>query len=182
MIGDCFSNHQSKDINPKSQGEAHVPAKLKDIVDDTMSLIQTVFKRDQISLEVNVPEDLPKIKCRSQQLQQVIMNLATNARDALNEKYPEYDENKKIVIFASLFKKGKKDWIRITVEDHGAGIDADVQARIFDLFYTTKPREVGTGLGLSISYGIVNDHHGELTFESETGQYTKFHMDLPVDN
>jgi hypothetical protein len=108
MIGDCFSNHQSKDINPKSQGEAHVPAKLKDIVDDTMSLIQTVFKRDQISLEVNVPEDLPKIKCRSQQVQQVIMNLVTNARDALNEKYPEYDENKKIVIFASLLKKEKK--------------------------------------------------------------------------
>ncbi len=68
------------------------------------------------------------------------------------------------------------------MEDHGAGIDADVQARIFDPFYTTKPKEVGTGLGLSISYGIIKDHHGELTFESESGQYTKFHMDLPVDN
>ena len=53
---------------------------------------------------------------------------------------------------------------------------------LFDPFFTTKPREVGTGLGLSISYGIVKEHNGELHAESEPGQYTKLHMDLPVDN
>ena len=118
------------------------PARLKDIVDGALSLIQTVFKRDQISLEIDVPEDLPKIKCRSQQIQQVIMNLITNARDSLNEKYPDHDENKKIIVSSNLFKKERKDWIRITVKDH----------------------------------------HGELSVESEPGRYTKFHMDLPVDN
>jgi len=158
------------------------PARLKDIVDGTLSLIQTVFKRDQISLEVDVSENLPKIKCRSQQIQQVIMNLVTNARDSLNEKYPDHDENKKIIISSNLFKKERKDWIRITVEDHGTGIDADIKERLFDPFFTTKPRDVGTGLGLSISYGIVKDHHGELSVESEPGRYTKFYMDLPVDN
>jgi signal transduction histidine kinase len=68
------------------------------------------------------------------------------------------------------------------VEDHGKGINPDVKERMFEPFYTTKDRAVGTGLGLSISYGIVKDHHGELSVDSEPGQYTRFHMDLPVDN
>jgi signal transduction histidine kinase len=75
-----------------------------------------------------------------------------------------------------------QDWIRTTVEDHGRGIDVDIKERMFDPFFTTKDRAVGIGLGLSISYGIVNNHHSELTFESESGQYTKFHMDLPLDD
>ena len=162
--------------------DSHRSASIKDIVDNTMSLIKAVFRRDQIRLEVNVPEDLPAIKCRDQQIQQVIMNLMTNARDALNEKYPAYDENKLMKISSNLFEKDGRRWIRTTVEDRGIGIDPDVGERMFDPFFTTKERTVGTGLGLSISYGILKDHHGELTFESKPGQYTKFHMDLPVDN
>jgi len=162
--------------------ESYSPARLKDIIDNTMSLIQTVIKRDQIILEVDVPEALPQIKCRSQQIQQVVMNLLTNARDTLNEKYAEYDEHKRIVMLSRLFQKDGRRWIRTTIEDKGSGISLESQEKIFDPFYTTKPRDKGTGLGLSISYGIVKDHHGELSFESEPGQYTKFHMDLPVDN
>jgi len=166
----------------REENEAHSSAGLKDIIDNTMSLIQTVLKRDQITLEVDVPENLTRIKCHSQQIQQVIMNLVTNARDALNEKYPNYDENKKIIVSSNLFRKEGKDWIRTTVEDRGIGIDPGIKEKIFDPFYTTKDRAVGTGLGLSISYGIVKDHHGELSVECEPGQYTKFHMDLPGDN
>jgi len=74
-------------------------------------------------------------------------------------------------------KQGRK-FIRTTVEDSGIGIPSEIQDRIFDPFFTTKPKETGTGLGLSISYGIIKDHGGE----SKPGQYTRFHMDLPVDN
>jgi len=80
--------------------DEHSPARVCDIVEATLSLIRGTFLGDQITLEVDVPEDLPKIKCRSQQIQQVIMNLLTNARDALNEKYPEHDKDKKIIISA----------------------------------------------------------------------------------
>lgn len=75
-----------------------------------------------------------------------------------------------------------KKWIRTTVEDHGSGIDPDIQKRMFDPFFNKKPRKTGTGLGLSISCEIVQDHQGKLHVKSEQGQHTRFHLDLPVDN
>ena len=82
----------------------------------------------------------------------------------------------------SVIEKEGGRYIRTTVEDRGPGIAPETIGRIFDPFFTTKPKEKGTGLGLSISYGIVKDHHGDLLVESEPGHYTRFHMDLPVDN
>ncbi len=160
----------------------HSLAKMTDIVDNTLSLIQTIIKRDQIILEINIPDALPKFRCRSQQIQQVLINLITNARDALNERYPEYDPDKIINISVKLFEKEGHRWLRTTVEDSGAGIPVEIRERIFDPFYTTKDRATGTGLGLSISLGIIQDHHGNLTFESEEGKGTRFYLDLPVDN
>ena len=120
------------------------------------------------------------MECRSQQIEQVLMNLLTNARDALNDRYPAYHEDKIIRVSARPFEKNGSIWIQMTVEDHGNGIPAGVRDRIFDPFYTTKPMGRGTGLGLSISYGIVKDHGGCLHFETEAGRYTRFHVDLPA--
>jgi len=172
----------------RHEKQSHSPARLCDIVEATLSLIRTVIRHDQITLEIDVPEDLPKIRCRSQQIQQVIMNLLTNARDALNEKYAGYHEDKVIEVTAALVEVGasaagsSSHWIRLTVEDHGLGIPPEVQERMFDPFYTTKPHDKGTGLGLSISHGIVKDHGGELSVEAAPGQYTRFHVDLPADS
>jgi signal transduction histidine kinase len=162
--------------------QSHSPAQLSDIVSSVLSLIQTVMRHDQITLEIEVPEDLPSIECRSQQIQQVLMNLLTNARDALNQRSPGYSPEKKLRVGAELIVKQGRRFIRTTVEDSGTGIPKDILDRIFDPFFTTKPKETGTGLGLSISYGIVRDHGGELSVESEPGKFTRFHMDLPVDN
>ena len=166
----------------RQEKQSHSPALLTDIVSSVLSLIQTVMRHDQITLKISIPVDLPKIKCRSQQIQQVLMNLMTNARDALNERYPEYSSEKKLFLFAKPHEKMGQKFIRITVEDFGIGIPSRITDRIFDPFFTTKPKETGTGLGLSISYGIVRDHGGELTVESEPGRYTRFHVDLPVNN
>ena len=155
-------------------------ARITDIVQRTLSLIRTVIRGDQITLTVNVPEDLPQLNCRSQQLQQVLMNLLTNARDALNERFPGHDPDKVIHLTAALFERQDGRWIRVTVEDHGIGITPEVRERMFDPFFTTKPRDKGTGLGLSISHGIVKEHQGELTVESEPGRFTRMHVDLPA--
>jgi signal transduction histidine kinase len=146
-----------------------------------VSLVRAVLRQDQISLKIDLDEGLPPVRCRSQQIQQVLMNLLTNARDALNEKYRAYNENKKIHITARLLEKKGLKRIRLTVEDQGVGIPADSIDRVFDPFFTTKPREQGTGLGLSISHGIVRDHGGEIEVESEPGRFTRIHIDLPLD-
>ena len=162
--------------------QEHSYANIEDIINATTSLIKTIIKSEQIKLNIDIPKDLPKVKCRSQQIQQVIMNLLTNARDALNDKYPEYHENKIMKLSCEPFALEDRKWIRITVEDHGKGISENIKNRIMDPFFTTKSRDKGTGLGLSISYGIVEAHHGKLSFESEEGNYTKFYLDLPCDN
>lgn len=159
---------------------SHSPARVCDIVDATLSLIRTVVRRDQITLDVDVPSELPFVRCRSQQIQQVLMNLMTNARDALNERFPTHNADKIMRVSARAFREDNRAWIRITVEDRGSGIPPDVRERIFDPFFTTKPKETGTGLGLSISHGIVREHGGTLAVESEAGRYTRFHVDLPL--
>jgi PAS domain S-box-containing protein len=162
--------------------ESHSPARIADIVDAAWSLTAAVLRRDQIEVLVDVKEGLPSIRCRSQQIQQVLMNLLSNARDGLNRRFPGYDERKKVSIRARLVFHDEREWIRVVVEDQGAGIPAEIRERVFDPFFTTKPRDQGTGLGLSISFGIVRDHHGTMSVESEEGAFTRFTVDLPVNN
>ncbi len=166
----------------RNEKQSHSPARIADIVEAVLSLVRAVIRRDQITLLVNVPQDLPQLKCRSQQIQQVIMNLVTNARDALNERYPGHHPDKQLRLEAQLLERAGRRWIRLTVQDRGTGIPPEVRERMFDPFFTTKGRDKGTGLGLSISHGIVKDHHGQWTVESEPGQFTRMHVDLPVDN
>ena len=162
--------------------ETHSPADIQDIIDASLSLVGSVLRKDQITVKLDILENLPKVKCRSQQIQQVVINLLTNAHDALNARYPEYDEDKLLRITARTFEREGEDWIRTTVEDHGTGIPEDTLQRIFDPFFTTKSKTEGTGLGLSVSFGIVREHHGDLTVESKLGEFTRFHMDLRVNN
>ncbi len=85
--------------------EMHSLVEINDIVDAALSLLRAVLRKDQITLDVDIAKDLPQVKCRSQQIQQVMINLLTNARDALNKRYPEYDENKIIRITACPLEK-----------------------------------------------------------------------------
>jgi PAS domain S-box-containing protein len=162
--------------------EAHSPARLVDIVERTLSLTHAVLRKDQIEVLTEIPASLPTINCRSQQIQQVLLNLLTNARDAMNLQQPNAPGEKLIRISASTFDLDGKRWIRLSVQDRGCGIPSEVASRVFDPFFTTKPRDKGTGLGLAISYGIIQDHLGRLWFESEEGVGTTFHMDLPANN
>jgi PAS domain S-box-containing protein len=166
----------------RQQKESHSPARIADIVTASLSLVGAALRKDGIRIDVEVPVGLPTIKCRSQQIQQVLLNLLTNARDGLNARYPGHDEDKIVRLSAEEVDHDGHAWIRIAVEDHGAGIPPSIVERVFDPFFTTKPRDQGTGLGLSISYGIVRDHDGTLIVESEPNQRTRFLVELPVDN
>ena len=135
---------------------------------------------DQIEFEVNIEKDIPEVSCRSRQIQQVIMNIITNARDSLNDKYKGYDQNKIVKLQCKRIIKDESDWVQISVKDNGNGISENVRDNIFDPFFTTKSRDQGTGLGLSISYGIIKDHNGNMYFETEVGENTTFYIELPL--
>ena len=92
-----------------------------------------------------------------------------------------YDENKRLAITMTTTVRSTGSFLRVTVEDRGNGIPEEIRAKIFDPFYSTKARTEGTGLGLAISLGIARTHNGWLTFESEPGRPTRFHLDLPID-
>ncbi len=164
----------------RREREDHLPTDLGALVAGTLSLVHASLRKDQIKLSADLPDGLPRLRCRGQQIQQVLMNLLTNARDALNDRFPGSSPDKVIHITARPFERDGAPWIRLTVADRGVGMLADVAERAFDPFFTTKPKGEGTGLGLSISYGIVKEHAGVLWFESRPGEGTTFHVDLPT--
>ena len=146
----------------------------------TIDLFKATIRKSNIDIKVTMERNLPEIMCDCPKMQQVLMNLLTNAKDSLNLKYPGYDGDKIILIHAGTLTDENGEWLRISVEDHGTGISDAVKSHIFEPFFTTKDRTQGTGLGLAISYGIVKDHKGRLTYETEVGKFTRFHVDLPV--
>jgi PAS domain S-box-containing protein len=164
----------------RQEKQQHSLAKLTDVIDTVMSLCSKKLEKSHISVDVDVPENLPRLYCRSEQLQQVFMNLVINAMHALDERYPGADPNKVLAIRAQSHMLDDRPGIRVTVEDHGTGIPEVHRQRMFDPFFTTKGRDKGTGLGLSISDGIVRAHGGSIECETEAGTFTRFHVDLPL--
>jgi signal transduction histidine kinase len=156
------------------------PVELDKLIETTLSLIRSVMRKDNVRLLIDLRSSLPPVSCRPQQIQQIIMNLVTNARDALNSRYPGHHEQKLIEIRTEAFTREQAAWLRLTVADRGTGIPEEVRTRIFDPFFTTKGRDQGTGLGLAVSHGIAVEHGGELRVESEVGVGTSFHLELPL--
>ncbi len=157
-----------------------IPANPADVLESALSLTRASMRRDMITLEEVVEEWLPEIWCRPQQIQQVVLNLVLNARDALNEQFSGRDPGKHVRVSLTSEERDGAQWVVLTVTDRGAGVPPALAARIFDPFFSTKPAGMGTGLGLSISYGIVRDHGGTLTLESAPGSGASFCVHLPV--
>ena len=116
---------------------------------------------------------LPAIRCRSARIQQVIINLLTNAIDACAAETG--------VVTVHTETEPEARGIRIDIQDNGHGIDAANRERIFDPFFTTKPVGQGTGLGLSISYGIIEEHDGRIEVQSSPGKGACFTIHLPIE-
>ena len=128
------------------------------------------------SIEVRVPEVvyLPLIMGDAIQLEQVFLNLLTNARDALDQLPPD---QKRIIDLSS---DVESTFAIVRVADNGPGIPPGVTSKIFDPFFTTKPPGQGTGLGLSIVHGILRDHGGHISYKPNPGGGCIFEIRLPV--
>ncbi len=153
----------------QSSGERG-PVDLNHLVEETLLLIEKQLITNGITIERALAPVLPPVLGDSNALQQVVLNLLTNARDALAG-------GGKIAVETSVIP-GRPVEARLTVRDTGAGIPPELLPKIFDPFFTTKSE--GTGLGLSISYGIVRDHQGTVDVQSQPGQGTTFILTFPT--
>ncbi len=162
--------------------DVHSSVDIKDIFSDTLGLAEKQIFKDGIKFNMDLPSDLPIIRANSNQIQQVFLNIISNARYALNQRFPEYHKDKILEIRGETVKINGREYVRTTFYDSGTGMPENILDKISNPFFSTKPHGDGTGLGLSISYGIIKDHKGKLRFESVEGEYTKAMVDLPVDN
>ena len=126
----------------------------------------------EVKIHKDIAPGLPAVWADANQLQQVLVNLVTNARQAM----ADVEGQRRLQISV---QRADPDRVRIQVEDTGAGIPADILPKVFDPFVTTK--RDGTGLGLSISYGIIREHGGALSVESTVGKGTTFTIELPIE-
>jgi C4-dicarboxylate-specific signal transduction histidine kinase len=142
-----------------------------DVIERSLLLVQEQLRLRGIEVELELtPEELVVLGSPIQ-LEQVFINLLTNARDALA------DAPRKTIKISS--SRGEQ-WIRITFADTGPGIPTEIQPRIFDPFFTTKEVGTGTGLGLSITYSILKEYGGDISVRSARGKGATFTIELPV--
>ena len=166
-------------------------------IDSTLLILQHRLKQQPHRPEIQIFKhygNLPNIECYPGQINQVFMNILSNAIDALEMSYKEWDMERgepetiagfhahdpipMIWIGTEVVESNR---VIIRLRDNGSGITADAQERLFDPFFTTKPPGKGTGLGLSISYQIVVDRHqGKLWCHSAPDQGTEFAIELPI--
>jgi signal transduction histidine kinase/CheY-like chemotaxis protein len=139
-----------------------------------------------IEMKMNLAPDLKPIKANANQIQQVLVNLGVNARDAMETQgtltISTVNATREHPSFADKAQKGPSDWVILKVNDTGCGMDAATKQRMFEPFFTTKPVGKGTGLGLATVFGIVKQLEGFLEVESAPGEGTTFHVFIPATN
>ena len=156
----------------------HVPERavvdLNALLTEIMELLAPSLRIDTITVDLRLTAEFPKLWADPHQLQQVVVNLVTNAQQALREvAAPRH-------LTLSTGVDPAQTRVTLEVRDTGLGMAPEVQARIFEPFFTTKPPGVGTGLGLPLCRGILEDQGGTLACTSQVGQGTTFRVELPV--
>ena len=155
----------------KKQENIKSPAQINQIIHDVGQMFRHQLNKNMISLGLELEPDLPEVTVSADKIQQVLVNLVLNAMQAVGEKGS--------IVLQSAYQE-EQNAVTFGVWDDGPGIEVGIQQKIFDPFYSTKRVGEGTGLGLSVSYGIIQDHGGEISLESEQGSWTRFIITLPL--
>ncbi len=146
----------------------YVPVDINRVIDDTIQLLEAQFRNTEIEVVRRYADDLPLAPGDAPKLQQVLMNMILNGRDAM----PQGGR-------MEISTAAGDDSVVISIRDTGVGIAPQHLAKIYDPFFTTKQIGKGTGLGLAVSYGIIRDHGGHIDVESKLGEGTLFRITLP---
>jgi two-component system, NtrC family, sensor kinase len=145
------------------------PCDINAVVNDVLSLLEHQFRTGSIQVRKELADVPPIVQGIEHKLQQVFLNLFLNARDAMPKGG-----------WLTIVTRSDRDGAVVEIADTGSGIPAEQLSRIYDPFFTTKEIGKGTGLGLSITYGIVQEHGGSITCDSQIGQGTRFSIRLPL--
>lgn len=153
---------------------------LLDLLSDCLSLTQAQIKDDGIHLKLNISVDLPEILVHSEQMRQVFLNLISNARHALNDRFTEAHDGKVLTISGRRIHNELGSFLQVEFHDQGTGIAPEVIESVFAPFFTTKAGRKGVGLGLSTSRNILMQHNGTIKVESSYGECAKITIEIPV--
>ncbi len=147
-------------------------------VNDVFKVLGHQITAHAIQVELNLSDDLPQVRAEHNRLEQVFINLVTNAIDAMDEKAANTQGpvEKRLTIKTW----GDADQVCVSVSDTGTGMSESVRRKIFEPFFTTKETGKGTGLGTSISFGIIKDYSGTIEINSEEGQGSEFIIRFPA--
>ena len=167
-----FSRDQDKSITEMIS--------INKVLVDALSLISKQFADHNVDLIINIPDKSIETLGNQYRLEQVILNLLSNAKYAVDEKEKQVGADKFVKQISIELKKTNSGAI-IKINDNGLGISKKIISKIFNPFFTTKSEKKGTGLGLSISYGIISEMEGTIEVESEVGKFTRVKIKLPND-
>jgi C4-dicarboxylate-specific signal transduction histidine kinase len=153
--------------------ETYEPVSLGEVVTRTLTFLKEPIRLGGVTVSTIAPTPALLVHGCQIQLEQVCVNLVRNAIDAM-----KHTPVKTLTVTYEVVG----NQANIVFQDTGSGIAPDVLPRVFDPFFTTKEVGTGTGVGLSIAYGIVREHHGDLSVESEAGQGSRFVVSLPLNS
>ena len=158
--------------------------RVREAVDGALAIVGEQIRLDDIDVVVDIPDDMPPFLGELSQIEQVLVNLLQNARDAIEERLAAEEKAGNVVGHPRRVTiRGRNNTsgeLYIEVIDTGTGIDEDVRRRLFEPFFTTKDSSRGTGLGLSISMNIVQSHGGTVQVKSTSGRGSTFRIILPA--
>ena len=171
-----FSRQEEEDLRP---------VQLQFVLQEALKLLRSSLP-STIDLQQDIDTDCGSVLADPTRIHQVLMNLCTNAKQAMGDQGGALRVSLDEIYVDSTspnrphpsIKQGR--WLKLEVSDSGSGMEAHIKERIFDPFFTTKVKGEGTGLGLSVVHGIVKSHGGEITVSSQPGEGTIFHVYLPV--
>jgi len=167
-----------KRFSRKSDDEPLSRISLNDSAKNLQELLEHQLVKKKVELILNLEKDLPLIMGNDNSLQQVFMNLAVNALDAIEEENAHKENPHKSLITISTYSNNNH--VSAAVEDNGPGIPVEIREKIFEPFFTTKSKEKGTGLGLAVIKSIIRDHKGRMEIESGCDRGTRFSLTFPV--
>ncbi len=154
--------------------------RINKIIEDSLALTRYQFRYDAIDVATGFPDNVPPVRGNVKELQHIFINLLSNARYALNQRYPGQDPQKRIEITGKVQARNGHHCLRVACTDFGVGIDPGIISKVCNPFFSTKPEGIGTGLGLSICRSIIEDYRGSLEIESTPGEHTTITLELPI--